>query len=187
MQIDTQTYLDLVENANQLVFFDIEATGLRGDYNSIICASFKPYRQQPFTVAIKQVGNDQRVVSEIKEILSDYQCWVSYYGKGFDVPMIQTRLLKWGKDPLICRHHIDLYFTLKSHLLMARKSMAQMAGFLGTPEQKMGVGPNVWSEMGFKMDEHLPQMIKRCESDTAVLEDVYVKTKHIIKDIKKQA
>ncbi len=187
MQIDTQVYLDLVEDAGKLVFWDIEASGLRGDYNSILCASFKPYNTKPFTVKIKQVGNDQRVVSEIKEILEDYECWCTYYGKGFDVPMLQTRLLKWGKDPVRTKHHIDMYFTLKSHLLMARKSMAQMAGFLGTPEQKMGVGPNVWSEMAFNMDKHMPQMVARCESDTAVLEDVYKKTRHLIKEIKKQS
>jgi uncharacterized protein YprB with RNaseH-like and TPR domain len=45
MQLNTQTYLDLVENAKKLVFFDIESTGLRGDYGSIICASFKPYNE----------------------------------------------------------------------------------------------------------------------------------------------
>jgi hypothetical protein len=63
--------------------------------------------------------------------------------------------------------------------------MAQMASFTGTPEQKLGVSPNVWNEMGFKMEEHMPLMIKRCESDTSVLEDLYKKTKHLIKDIKK--
>lgn len=187
MQIDAQTYLDLVEDSGRLLFWDIEASGLRGDYNSIICASFKPYGERPFTLRIKQLGNDQKVVRQMKEILEDYHCWVTYYGKGFDVPMLQTRLLKWGQDPVKTRHHLDMYFTLKTHLLMARKSMAQMAGFLGTPEQKVGVSPNVWSEMAFNMDKHLPQMIARCESDCAVLEDVYKKTRHLVKEIKMQA
>ena len=34
--VDVQEYLDLVEGAGKLVFFDIESTGLRGDYNSEI-------------------------------------------------------------------------------------------------------------------------------------------------------
>lgn len=188
MQIDTQTYLDLLESSNpsRLVFWDIEATGLRGDYNSILCASFKPYNKKPFSVKVSKVGIDHELVLTIKEILEEYDCWVSYYGKGFDFPMVTTRLMKWGEEPIQSRHHIDLYFTLKYHMLMARKSMGQMAGFLGTKEQKMGVSPSVWSEMSFNMKEHMPKMISRCESDVAVLEDVYKKTRCLIKDIKKQ-
>jgi uncharacterized protein YprB with RNaseH-like and TPR domain len=187
MQLNTQTYLDLVENAKKLVFFDIESTGLRGDYGSIICASFKPYNEPPMTVSIRQLGNDQRVVREIKEMLESFDCWCSYYGKGFDIPMIQTRLLKWGLEPVKSKHHIDLYFTLKTHLLMSRKSLAQMEGFLGTHQQKMGVSPNVWSEMGFNIEQHLPTMMERCETDVIGLENVYDRTRHLIKDIKIQS
>lgn len=184
MKIDPQKYLDLVENSGDLVFWDIEATGLKGDYNSVICVSFKPYDQEPYTFSIKAVGNDQKVVREVKEELEKYHCWCTYYGKGFDVPMLNTRLLKWGLDPIQSRHHIDMYFTLKANTLTGHRSMGHMANWLGTPEQKMGVSANVWSEMGFKLNEHLPLMIERCESDTAVLEDVYKKTRHLIKDIK---
>jgi len=187
MKIDPQTYLDLAEKTGQLVFFDIEATGLKGDYNSTLVVSFKPYGKRPYSLSIKAVGNDQRVVREAKEELEKYHCWCSYYGKGYDIPMLNTRLLKWGLQPIVSKHHIDMYFVLKSHTVMARRSMGQVAGLLGTPEQKMGVSPNVWSEMGFKVDEHMPQMIKRCESDCSVLEDVYKRTRHLIKDIKLQS
>lgn len=186
MQINAQDYLDMAEQSGKLVFFDIEATGLKGDYNSVLVVSFKPYGQKPYSFSVKQVGNDQKVVREAKAELEKYHCWASYYGKGFDIPMLNTRLLKWGSLPIESKHHIDMYFGLKTHILLGRKSMAAVAGFLGTPEQKMGVGSQAWSEMAFKMDEHMPTMIKRCESDCAVLEDVYRKTRHLLKDIKKQ-
>lgn len=186
MQIDVQEYLDLAEQTKQLVFFDIEATGLRGDYGSVLCASFKPYGSKPYSLRVKQVGNDKGLVREIKEELEKYHSWCTFYGKGFDIPMIQTRLLKWGHKPIQSHHHIDLFFTLKHHTVMSRKSMAQFAGLLQTGEQKMGVSPNVWSEIGYNPN-HFKQMIERCESDVSVLEDVYKKTRHIIKDLKKQS
>jgi hypothetical protein len=128
-------------------------------------------------------------VRELGEELSKYHVWVTYYGKGFDVAMLNTRRLKWNLDPIITaselsRYHIDMYYILKPKTLMGRRSMAAYASFLGTPEQKMSVGQEVWSEIGFNMDKHLPTMVKRCESDCAVLEEVYKKTRHLIRDLK---
>lgn len=183
MQINVQDYLDFAEKSKALVFFDIEATGLRGDYGSILVASFKPYGQKPYSIRVSQVGNDQRVVKEIKEHLESYHSWCTFYGKGFDIPMVNTRLLKWGYKPVDKRHHLDMFFTLKAHTVMSRKSMAQFAGLLETGEQKMGVSPNVWSEIAYN-PQHFKQMQQRCESDVCVLEDVYKKTRHIVRDLK---
>lgn len=185
MKIDAQEYLKLVEQTCKLCTFDIEASGLRGDYNSTLCVSIKPYGMAPYTFQVAQHGNDQKLVREAKEELEKYSCWLTYYGKGFDVKFLNTRLLKWGYEPIKPKHHIDLYYVLKANTTMSRRSMAQYAGLLETHDQKMGVSPNVWSEMGFKMKEHMPLMIDRCESDTKVLEMVYDKTKHLIKDITK--
>jgi hypothetical protein len=101
--------------------------------------------------------------------------------------MLSTRLLKWGYPAMEKRHHIDMYFSLKTHILTARKSQGHLLNWLGTNEQKMSVGADAWSEMGFKMDDHLPKMIERCESDAAGLEDLYRRTRHLIKDIKLQS
>lgn len=185
MNVDPQEYLDLVEQASKIVFVDIEAIGLRGDYNSVICVSFKPYGQVAYTLAIKQVGNDERVVREAKKELERYCAWVTYYGKGFDIPMLNTRLLKWNYLPIEKRFHLDLYFSLKANLLTARKSQGHLLSWLGTPEQKVGLGASVWSELPFKMKEHLPTMIGRCESDVAGLEALYKKTRHLIKELKR--
>jgi DNA polymerase elongation subunit (family B) len=186
MQIDAQEYLDMAEASSKLVFFDIEATGLKGNYNSVLCVSFKPYGKKPYTFAVEQVGNDQKVLRLAKEELEKYHSWCSYYGKGFDIPMLNTRLLKWRQEPIDRRHHIDMYYVGKSHTLLSPRSMAAVAGFLGTPEQKQSVNPEVWSEMPFNLKKHMPTMISRCESDCAVLEDVYKRTRHLIRNIELQ-
>ncbi len=183
MQVETQDYLDLVESANKICFFDIESNSLKGDYGSIICVSIKPYGLSPVTYSIKQLGNDKRVVREAADHLASFPVRVSYYGKGFDSKMLNTRLLKWGYNPLEKRLHIDMYYTLKAHLNTARRSQGHLLGWLGTPEQKMSVSADAWSEMGFKLDEHLPIMIDRCESDVAGLEGLYKRTRHLIGDI----
>lgn len=185
MNVDPQTYLRLVEETHKLASWDIETTQLNADLGSVLCASVKPYGKKPYTFKVKAVGNDIKVVRDLKDALEEYECWLTYYGKGFDVPFVNTRLLKWGYPPIESRHHVDLFFSLKANTKMSSKGLGRFASMLGTTDQKMGVSQNVWSEMGFRLDENMPIMVKRCESDTTVLENLYDKTKHIIKDIKK--
>ena len=183
MQIETQAYLDLLEETHKICFFDIEATGLRGDYNSILCISVKPYGLKPVTFKVERPGHDRKVLKDAVECLESFHVWTSYYGRGFDIPMINTRRLRWGDEPVDKRPHLDLYFSLKAKLLTARKSQGHLLAWLGTPESKMTVSATVWSEILAEPAKHMPMMIKRCESDCAGLEALYKRTKHLIAEI----
>lgn len=184
--IDAQDYLRLCEEAGTLYFLDIEATGLRGDYNSVLCVSFKPYGKKPFTLRVSQVGNDQKVVREAAEVIADEADIIAgYYSKGFDIPMLNTRLLKWGHDPIPKTHHLDMYYTLKANLLTARRSQGHLLSWLETPESKMTVGADIWSGMNLNFEKNMSIMVKRCESDVAGLEALYERTKHLIREIKR--
>jgi uncharacterized protein YprB with RNaseH-like and TPR domain len=186
MNVDPQDYLNLVERSKELVFFDIESSGgFNADFGSTLCVSFKPFGGKPFTYSIKQVGNDQKIVREAKEVLESYQCWVGYYSKGFDIPYLNTRLLKWGMQPIDARHHLDMYFMLKPKTKMSRKGLGAYADFLQVETPKINVPQHVWSEMPFKMDKHLKPMIERCEGDCTTLEEIYIKTRHLVREIKR--
>jgi uncharacterized protein YprB with RNaseH-like and TPR domain len=182
MQIEAQDFLRLVEQTKGLVFVDIESTNLRGDYGAALVVSIKPYKSKPTSFVVKQVGNDQRIVREAKEMLEDANCWVTYYGKMFDIPFLNTRLLKWGDGPIEKKPHIDMYFTLKSNILTARKSQSHLLLWLGTQEQKMGVSADVWARIA-SGGQNLTTMRQRCESDVSGLEGLYDKTKHLIREI----
>lgn len=186
MQVDAQEYLSLVENANSICFFDIEATGLRGDYNSVLVASVKPFRGKAVTFRVNQAGNDKGIVLDLKRHLEGYGCWVTYYGKGFDVPMVNTRLLKWGYPPIEKRFHLDMYYTLKANLLTARRSQGHLLSWLNVPEQKMTVGADEWNAVIENPNgPAMKTMIKRCESDVEGLQALYQRTRHVIREIKK--
>jgi uncharacterized protein YprB with RNaseH-like and TPR domain len=185
MQLDAQDFLRLAEKANTIAFWDIEATGLRGDYNSILTVSIKPYQSKPTTFCITQPGHDQKVVREARDYLESFDCWVTYYGKGFDIKMLDTRLLKWGMMPTAKRPHIDMYYSLKSHILTARRSQGHLLSWLGTPEEKMTVGADMWNEIIRNPQKAMKTMVARCESDCEGLQALYEKTKHLIRDVKR--
>jgi uncharacterized protein YprB with RNaseH-like and TPR domain len=184
MQLDAQTYLRLVESAGTICFWDLEATGLKGDYNSVLCLSVKPIGKKPTTFKVERPGRDKKVVSDARDLLSTFDCWVTYYGKGFDFLMVNTRLLEWGLTPLLKKPHIDMYYTLKSNLNTSRRSQAHLLDWLGTKQRKMSVSAEQWNRVLSDPVNHMPQMVKRCESDTEGLEALYMRTRHLVKDIR---
>lgn len=191
MKLDPQDFLRLTEKAGTLAFLDIEATGLRGDYNSVLVVSIKPSGGQPTSFWVKQPGNDKKVVREAGDALAEYDAWVTYYGKGFDIPMLNTRRLRWNLPPIPKRPHIDMYYALKANLLTARRSQGHLLSWLepegddGTTLEKMTVSAEVWNQILADPGRYMPKMVARCESDAAGLEGLYNRTKHLIRDIKR--
>jgi hypothetical protein len=78
-----------------------------------------------------------------------------------------------------------MYFALRKKLILSRGSMAHIASWLKLPEQKMSVSASVWSEVIASPKVHMPMLVERCESDCAVLEKLWKRTKHLIRDIKR--
>lgn len=183
MQLDAQAFLRLVEQAGALAFLDIEATGLRGDYNSVLVVSTKRLGERARSYVVNRPGDDKRVVREAKQDLDNAACWVTYYGKGFDIPMLNTRLLQAGSDPLAHRHHVDLYYLLKFHLLTARRSQGHLLLWSGVPQRKMSVSAELWNKVLAKPKTHLPTLVQRCESDVAGVQALYTKTKHLVREV----
>ena len=152
----------------------------------MLVVSVKPFKGNPVTFTVKQPGNDQKVVRDAKEELEKYTVICGYYSKGFDQPMLNTRLLKWHQEPIKKILHIDMYYVLKYNLLTARKSQGHLLSWLETPEEKMTVGADVWNAiLSDPTGKPMETMIKRCESDVKGLQALYERTKHLIRDIKR--
>ena len=100
MQIETQEFLDLVEESGELTFFDLECASLGPDYGSILVASYKKWHKKPESFVVSTPGDDMIVTSAMAEVLKSSKCWVSYFGKGFDVPYLQARSLVHGLPSL---------------------------------------------------------------------------------------
>jgi len=184
MQLDNaQMFLRLVEESQTLCCFDIESTGLRCDYNSVLVVSIKPYHKKVITFTVGKPGQDEKLVNEAARELEKYDCWVTYYGKGFDFPMLQGRLLLHGLPPLQKRHHLDMYYHINAHTNTARKSQGHRISWLGTPEQKMTVSAQDWNAVLANPERGLEIMRRRCESDCKGLEGLYDRTKHLVINI----
>lgn len=185
MQLDAQDFIRLVENNQSIVVWDLETQGLNADYGGVICGSVKIVNGPIKTFQVAQLGNDKKVVRELKEYLESFDAWITQYGKMFDVKFLNTRLLKHGLEPLDPRPHIDTYFVGKAHLKLSSGSQAQLLSFLGTQQQKYHLGPENWADLGFDFESKMKEIVKRCETDVKGLEQGFHRLKHVIRDVKR--
>lgn len=181
MQITPEVFLPIAEKAKSLAFVDIEASNLKADFGTVVVVSIKPYKGKTKTFFAKP-GNDKRLMQEVREELNKYPVWVTFYGKLFDVPFMNSRLLVHGMPPLDKKHHIDLYWVIKGQTALSRRNQGHLLSWLESKQSKMSVSPNVWANMA-QSDTALPTLVKRCESDVAGLQSLYDKTKHLIREI----
>lgn len=184
MNLDPATFLRLAEKAKALCFLDLEASGLRGDFNSIYVISVKPFQSDPKTFSVSRPGDDRKIIRDAKAYLETFDCWVTYYGRGYDIKMIDTRALRHEQPPLVRKPHIDMYYVLRANLLTARRSQGHLLSWLGTKESKLSVSADIWAKVPVDPKDTLPVLIKRCESDVLGLEELYMRTRHLIRDIK---
>lgn len=185
MQLDAQDFIRLVEANKSLAIWDTESIGFNADYGTLLCGSVKRVNGDVVTFKVEQLGNDRKVARELKEYLESFDAWVTYYGKGHDVPFLNTRLLRHGLHPVERRPHIDLFFSLKYGLKLSSKSQAQLLSFLGTDQQKLHLGPENWADLGKDFTKRMRNIVERCESDVEGLEAGFHRTKHVIRDIKR--
>jgi hypothetical protein len=193
LQIDAQRYLDLIEKAGKLYVWDTESQGREGDYGRMYVVSVKPFGKDPISFVIGENMQDKGMVKEARDFLADADAWVTFYGKGHDVPLLNTRLVRWGYDPLPAGKipHIDMFYQLVAKLKTGRKSQAHLLEFLQDtmiamgiePEKKMTVSPNVWSDLATHYTKNIRILKERCESDCSGLEALMRVTRNLIRDI----
>jgi uncharacterized protein YprB with RNaseH-like and TPR domain len=146
----------------------------------------KPYGKDIITFRVNAAGNDRGVVVSAKKTLEAHQVWCGYYSKGYDIPMLNTRLLRHHFPPIEKRPHIDMYYTLKYNLLTARRSQAHLLRWLDADTQKMDVSAEEWNKILNDINgPTMKKMVARCESDVEGLESLYKRTRHLIADIKR--
>ncbi|MGC9327130.1 MAG: ribonuclease H-like domain-containing protein [Candidatus Hinthialibacter sp.] len=105
-------------NANEILFFDTETTGLAGGTGTLpflIGVGFleeEGFRVQQFLM--RDYDEEGAVLFEIQKIIARFSALASYNGKCFDAPILQSRfLLNRFSSPMQDMPHADLLFTAR--------------------------------------------------------------------------
>ena len=171
----------------RVAYFDIECWDLAAPFGPLLCASVYDMVEKKMTTlrqdhyvnkkfaGVKGVSgmyDDHMLLLDLKTILDSFQVTAGWFSKGFDIPHINTRLLKWGERPLDTKLHLDGIWYCKGWRGIKPQSskLKHVAEFFGL-EPKPDVEPDVWlaARTG---DKHAMDLVcERCESDVRITRD----------------
>jgi uncharacterized protein YprB with RNaseH-like and TPR domain len=103
------------------LFIDLETTGLSGGTGVVpFLVGLGFYRDDKFTVVqyfLGEIAEEERMIEEMSQFFSEmsFQSVVSYNGKAFDLPLLETRFIL-NRKPLILSEmpHLDFLFSARS-------------------------------------------------------------------------
>ena len=158
-------------------FFDIETTNLEASIGMILCACIKALDGYTDTMVSGASDggymDDHKIVVQLRDCLECYDYVVTYYGTGFDIPYLNTRLIVHGERPINRLRHVDLYYTAKFQLKLHSNRLDVVAETLfGKSEKTRVLGP-VWTRAAQGDPEAMEYIVKHCKIDVEVLERVF--------------
>jgi uncharacterized protein YprB with RNaseH-like and TPR domain len=167
----------------KILLWDVETFGMNfnADAGFIMVISYKwagekdvhtITRANP-TQWSRRLFDDKAICAEFAKVFETADMHVTWNGTRFDVPFLQTRMLKHRLGYLPPVPHEDGLRTARRTLKM-RRSLDNIQKFfeLGTEKEDMNLA-KVWMPAAMGDPIALKQVIKRCESDVKLLEEAY--------------
>lgn len=173
----------------RVCYWDIESTNLNADFGFILCVSWKfSDEKKAHVVSIadfpafkKDCTNDYHVVKKAADEISKADIWVTHYGTRFDVPMIQTRLLKHGLKPMPPVPHVDTWRIAKYRLKLHSNRLASVSQIFGLADKTALNGP-IWLRAMAGHKPSIKYVVEHCVQDVYVLEQAYEKIRCLSPD-----
>jgi len=167
----------ILENKT-FAMFDIETSSLDASVGEILCACIKPLGKPPINFVGQR--DDIVVVDEIRDELEKYDYIVTWYGTGFDIPFLATRLKDLNKRPLRIIRQVDLYYVARSQFKLHSNSLMVAAEtFLGKTQKTRILGRR-WVAAIRRGDlpdgkEGMEFVLDHCQKDVDDLEQIFNK------------
>lgn len=178
----------------RIAYFDIEAWDLSPEFAPLLCVSILDantnemltLRQDKYVsngkhgrskgVAVDGMTDDEQLLLDLKGILSGYHLTCGWYTKGYDIPLINTRLAMYGHKPLDSTFHLDGVWYMKGWRGLKPKTakLRDVAEYFKL-EQKPDVAPEVWLKARGGSKTAMNEVVARCEADVRITRAVIEK------------
>lgn len=173
----------------KIIMWDLETTNLNANYGYILCGGWKELgvgkakckNITQFPQFKKKRTNDRDLVIHLRDVLSEADMWVTWYGSRFDVPYLNSRLLYHGEDPLPPIPHIDGWRVARWKMKLNSNRLQSVTQFLGL-EEKTPILPQMWIDAMAGDRRAIRYVVEHCLQDVVVLEQVYERIKPLITD-----
>lgn len=175
------------QNKFRIGIVDIETTELKADIGIILCADIKEVGGGHITFINKKMQidrrNDKEVCEALKTELERFNILVTFYGLGFDMKFINSRLMYHGLEPVKPLLHIDLYRLGKRYFNTTRRSLKVVCQQLGITG-KTPLDIQTWKEAAINNDQSsLKEIVQHNLADTEMTEKLFYRLAPLIKSI----
>jgi len=176
----------------KFVCVDLETTNLNANVGHILTACSLPLESD--TVDIfrlddrkyrgKKKYDDSKLTAALKEYLEDCFGWITWNGKMFDVPFLNSRLLLTGQKPVYRRMHIDLmYYARRPNLKVTSSRLAAIAVAFKLKEQKDEFDYEPWQAAEHLEKWGMDYVVEHCIKDVKVLKEAFPVLQQFIRNI----
>lgn len=122
----------------------------------------------------KDITDDRVLVQSIRDALSEYDIWVTWNGKLFDVPVLNGRLIFHGLEPLPPTMHIDLmYKATGGSVRIGRRSLQSVSEYFDVPNRKTPLSVRIWDKAMAGDEAAYSLIAEHCDADVLVTRDVF--------------
>lgn len=176
----------------KIVFFDIETTNLRANIGHVLVVCALPldkdiiqiFRLDERKYRASKKYNDSRMLLAVKEYLEGSFCWVSWNGKMFDIPFLNSRLLLNGIETIQPRMHVDLmYYARRPFLQITSSRLAAVAKAFKLSNQKDEFDYDPWQAAEHLEKWGMDYVCNHCCQDVKVLKEAFNVLAPFIKNI----
>lgn len=185
----------------KLAVVDLETTSLRADAGFLLCGGVLPLGGKPTVVGLRDSGVgasrqvvDKRLVVCLRDLLEQFDGWVTWNGLLFDLPYLNDRLLLVGERPLekrLARGLDMMYHARAGKSTFTSSRLDWVARALRCPYRKTDLDIAVWKEAeaealrGFQHHAAYDKIVVHNAWDLRVTEYVFHKLKTRIQTISK--
>ena len=170
--------------------FDIETTGLEASYGRLLCCCIKLSNEAKIhTIRCRKLSQERSALKQIRDILTSADILVGWNSIRFDVAFINARLWQRKMKTLPTKWHIDLMYQC-AKLRTRGNSLDGAARDAKLPVMKHNVSAWEWVEAGQgegpPSEESFNEIVKHCEHDVLMTEQMLFEYKPMIASIQRK-
>lgn len=138
----------------------------------IICISWKWADSEPQTFHWGKKKCDKSVVKRFAKVMAEADLIVAHNGDRFDLPWFRARCLKHGIKNLPRYRTLDTLKSTRANIKLPSNRLNDIAQYYGIGE-KIETTYGLWKDVMQGNKEALDHMVKYCEQDVILLQQVY--------------
>lgn len=193
MQVSVEEILGMRPAVNlDFVSFDLETSNLTADFSILLCATIKPFGQEPIVFRAdnydtweKSRANDKGITTDIRDELAKHAIIIAHYGDRFDFPYLKAKMMRHGLPMLPPMFGIDSWKIARDNFKLSSRRLKNLGNYFDIGD-KTQVEGSLWMEAAYNGSKAaMDRVVAHNIQDTIVLEKLLCLSFPYLRSIRK--